>query len=341
MIIDSYMENGFYSTSNSVVAELANITPVDYSSCATVDEACMTAYLEMAGEYGAFETALREAEIAYVQEHGVAPVYEAANIKELVNQAIEHVKSWVAKMMGILDRFMKEVAAKIATARTKIFKGNKEKFDKGTWTSEMDFEDYDYDTATKIFDKPLVDAEEIFTSAFGFVEEDHASKEIAKFVAKHYNVDESTTVSVKSIKDKWLKKTTIDADYIKYVDVVDVIQNGYKNGLEKIKKTKADVNKSAAKTIKAIKDVAKKSDNKEEKKIYNKTIKAVSSVNSLNSILISAKLSIAMGWLNQAYKIAGMMYRSARKNTKDEKKAEKKDKKTVEAQNAAARIVGI
>lgn len=321
MIIDSYMENGFYSTDNSMVAELADITPVDYSSCATVDEACMTAYLETVNEYNTFETALREAEIAYVQEHGVAPIYEAANIKELANQAITKVKEWVAKMMGVLDRFMKEVAAKIAAARTSLFKGNQEKFAKGTWSGDL--EDYNYLKADNMLQAGLINVD---ASKLG---KDDIESEINSQLNK-YGVTLSDC-TVKNIREKALgKKEKLDETYAK--NAIVIIQGGFKHGLESINKQKKDVKDSAGKIIKAIKDVAKDA-SKDEKKVYRTAITAAGKINSTNNILISAKLSIMMGYLNQSYKIAGMMYRSARKSAKG-------DKKKDEAVNAAARIVG-
>lgn len=342
MIIDSYMENGFY-TADSVIEELADITPVDYSSCATIDEACMTAYLETVSEYNIFENALRDAEISYVQENGTTPIYEAVNIKELAGQAIGHVKAWVAKMMGILDRFMKEVAAKIATARTKIFKGNQEKFDKGSWTSDMEYDDYDYVEAVtgsgNIIDAPLIDATQIFEDAADYKNTGKVGAHVISLLHRDYNLSTDGGINVTDIRDSNLKKVTINAAYVSKMAPIQVINGGFKNGLATVKKEKQKINKSASNTIKAIKRAASGKE-KDEKKVYNQTVKAVGFVNSTNNILISAKLSLLTGYLNQAYKIAGMMYRSGRKIEKEAKKNKSNAQKKDEAVNAAARIVG-
>lgn len=307
MIIDSYMENGFYTT-GSVVAELADITPVDYSSCATVDEACMTAYLEMVNEYNAFETSIREAEIAFVQENGVAPVYEAASIKEMVNAAIEHVKAWAAKMYGVLDRFMKEVASKLQLARTKIFKGNKEKFDKGAWKSEWDFEDYNYtNVTTDAMKTPLINAKDIS----GYADEKNINDHINS-ILKLYGVD-IDHCTTKDIREAVLgKKINVNKAYIDKIDPLGTIKD-YSKGLAAVKEERKKVSKTANEIIKEIKSLIKDDTKTDEKAVYNRAIKAVGKINGMNSILITAKLSMLMGKLNQAYKICGIMYRSSGK----------------------------
>lgn len=315
MILDSVRESSMNRFYNTAIDETADVTPVDYSSCLTVDEAAMCALIETMNEYDAYEQAVMEAEMEFIQENGVEPIYEEAALASIAEKAVGLVKEWLGRILGVINRFMKEVAAKLAMAKTKLLKPNADKLAKAkdNWVTEWDFEDYDYTDIDNTIRMDLI----------------AANVETASAVQK-YGV-EPDNVSVKSIKAAALgSKIKVNDSYVKKLNPIEVI-SGFKSGVEGIKAQEKEAKKVANEVIKQIKAAAKE-DGKDEKKVWKSMIKDVSKINTINTNLVTAKLSLLMGKLNQAYKIAGIMLRS---NSKAGTKVNDANAKAAKAADAA------
>ena len=320
MILDSVRESSTNRFYNTAIDETADVTPVDYSSCLTVDEACMCALVETMNEYDAFEQAVMEAEIEYVQENGVEPIYEKADIKHIVNSGVALVKEWLGRILGVIDRFMKEVAAKLATMKTKLIKPNADKLAKGEWDEKWNFEDFDYNNISNVLETELVNG-----NALEFKNEDDGATNAYNFehnintAVGKYGADRYSELTVKLIKEKALgKKITINKSYVgngaKFVSIV----SGFAQGVKAIKDQEKQCKTVAAELIKQIKSVVEantknmdKADVKAEKDTWSTAITLAKKINVLNTTIVTAKLSLLMGQLNQAYKICGIMVRSA------------------------------
>lgn len=309
MILTSISEaqNRFYDG----IDECAGLEPYDYSHCLTVDEACMEALQETQYEYDAFERALYEAEVEYVQEHGAAMVYTEASVGEMVEKAVDAVKEWLKRIMGVLDRFMHEVASKIQLMRTKIFRGNKQKIEAGRWQSSWDFKGIDYyaESVKKFMASPLIGSGE---KGLGFKDiKTRAMVGLAGHVLD--GKSKGTDFSIRDWKEDNLKETTIGEAYVNELKPLDMIRNGYADGLKEVKKQKDAAKKAANELIKNIKEVRsndKDSADDKAKDTYKFAINAIGKINAHNTSIITLKLTILMGRLNQAYKCAGILTRS-------------------------------
>lgn len=303
MILTSISEaqNRFYDTFD----ECAGLEPYDYSHCLTVDEACMEALQETQYEYAAFERAIYEAEVEYVQENGTAMVYTEASIGEMVEKAVDAVKTWLKRILGVLDRFMHEVASKIQLMRTKIFRGNKQKIEAGKWQSSWDFKGIDYygNGVDDFLKSPLEDASQF----------DASSRYEVKKIGRVATLSGDNDFSIRDWKEDHFKEITINESYVKKLNPLNMIRNGYADGLKAVKDEKKAATKAANELIKQIKKTrdsdAGNSDDK-VKDVYNTAIKYVGKINALNTNIITLKLTILMGRLNQAYKCAGILTRS-------------------------------
>lgn len=306
MILTSISEaqNRFYDG----IDECAGLEPYDYSHCLTVDEACMEALQETQYEYDAFERALYEAEVEYVQENGTAMVYTEASVGEMVSKAVDAVKEWLKRILGVLDRFMHEVASKIQLMRTKIFRGNKQKIEAGKWNAAWNFKGTDYfgNGVDKFLETPLVGSGE-----GGLL----GSYKINSRSNVKYAADtrlDPKDISIRDWKEDHFKEITIDEAYVNQLKPLETIRSGYAEGLTKVKKQKDAAKKAANELIKQIKKVRSEDSSADDnaKKIYNDAIKAVGKTNAMNTSIITLKLTILMGRLNQAYKCAGILTRS-------------------------------
>lgn len=310
---------------NAMIDETAGIKPADYSNYG-IEEACYQMMMEDATNWNNLTKAIALKEMTYFQENGVEIVYEAFEIKKIVGQATETIKKWFSKVMGVLQSAMTRVSATLANI-TKTWGPNIKKLKDGMkFPDDKRFEDYNYAAANEkisavhfLYEDA---AENPFTQGGASAaargnNSDKVSSTVEDFVKKNCDGD---TCTANAIKTKYLgAKVKIGGDVYSTSMCAEAV-TGFKAGIKSINEMKNGAKKVVNQMIKDLKAAEKserdgmsKEDKKNAAKELGNILAIVSKVNGINSALLTAKLSIMVGYLNQAKKCTGI-YLAANKN---------------------------
>lgn len=211
---------------------------------------------------------------------------EILNEDGLQNRLSYSVKSWLSKILGIIDKFTKEVTATLQVIRTKLIKPNIDKLKNAKWQDHCKFEDYDYRKIDKFINSPLPDIKSKGPNDYDRASDDHGTNRIFLEYKNRKEVYE------KVLGDKII----IDAKYVSDIEPLKVIQS-FSKEYTQIKMQENESNKFAKEMLK---ELNKKDGHSIDQIQCELTLK-------FNSFIVPIKLSLIMRKLNQAYKIVKIL----------------------------------
>lgn len=221
-------------------------------------------------------------------------MYEFESGREILSESLQtklsyRIKSWLSKILGIIDRFTKEVTATLQVIRTKLIKPNIDKLKNAKWQDHCKFEDYDYRKIDKFINSPLPDIKSKGPKDYDRARGEHGTNHIFLEYKNRKEVYE------KVLGDK----ITIDAKYVSDIDPLKVIQS-FSKEYTQIKMQERESNKFAKEMLK---ELNKKDGHSIDQTQCELTLK-------FNSFIVPIKLSLIMHKLNQAYKIVKILARN-------------------------------
>lgn len=253
--------------------ETVKLIPNDYSDCASVMEAAVACMQECGFE----------------ERQLYMYINEAVNIKEAANKAISFIKSWLSKILGILQKVRRIIISKISKFKNYTVKEH----------VEFSIEDYDYNNKFT----------EIEIGKYDFLgnHTEYEGNYLADTLKKWTGKDDQKTCTVNDIKEyihDTIGKTTITQDTKGYSfeDVKRYI--GSSNDMDLINNIEKESKKFADIRMEIINEFAEKNKNSENIKEFNKDrIKETMKFASLNTNLITALISTVTEKVNLNMKI--------------------------------------
>lgn len=324
---------------NNFSESVANNTM--YSNCSNFMEAAISCLQETAYDYESIERGLRNAEISYIKEHGVPMVYTEASIGVIVKNALEAIKDWFKRIMGVIGKFFAELKARIVAVKKNVVKSQDSKdtivkFEKSMWNDNKNFDGYDFESTSynKLMDFNLmVPDNKIYLVV-----------ENGEIVERSTDDDEPTSIvkpSVADFKNACLKKKNITGADIDGGRVLQVITN-YDRAFNTIKETQRDAKNALDKYTKGIKEIAKlqkefKQYDEQEKETYNRAVKLVGQICAYNTTVVTAKFTLLVAKFNQNVKIAQIILSLSKKSGKKGSGNDKASKIEEESKAAATK----
>lgn len=272
------------------------LVPYDYSDC----------------------TSFMEAAVMCMQECGVEErelynyLNEAVNIKEVVGKSVQFIKSWLSKILGIIQNVRNAIVSKIAK-----FKNVKQKeSDK----AEFSIEGYDYNN--KFTEADIKNFDFLGNHA------EQGSNYVSSVLKKWTGKDNQTSCTVNDIKEHihdTVGKITITQDTAGYSfdEIRNYMSSAKSNDMNAIKSIEKAAKDFADTRIKIMNEYANKQENPSSTvKDFNRDrLKETMKFASLNTNLITALLAIVTEKITLNNKVMSI-YTSAKSNIeKDDKKS--------------------
>lgn len=284
--------------------ECSDVVPADFSGYSLI-EACYKILEEDATNWNNMIQSAAMLELQYLKENGVEIVYEEEEMVgekgSWLSKAKAAVTSWLSKILGMIKNAGTTLMSHAANALKNI--GVSQKLTTAKWPEGKSFTTPDYFKA-----RQAVDAIDLIKN-FSVDGEgsDTLPAELAAAIKKASGKDgscSSTDIKKHMLADKSL---TVNGN-VKYDACIQVL-NAYKSEAKAIREMQKEAKDTANAILKRL-NLSKKAF-KEDSKSFGVAIKLLGKINAFNTNLVTAKLSIHIGEVMLASKIAAVYTRAA------------------------------